>query len=204
MRYYQTVNLFWFSQGSMAEWRNKAWVWGVGEGDRAGLHDVLHHVHLHLWVNTHVENIIKIKPKHHHEEHHDAPHEPHLLCMLEVSWEHPRCLDPHSASHKGLGATFELEVVLVVKLPPLTFLIHKSLNLLFPHFLTHAVLMMNLILTTLFVMDFKSTLMSILILMPTLMMLMLLPLPIFGFLYLHRLRNRWGHPRYIDLMAGCK
>ena len=102
MRNYQTLNLFWFSQGSMAEWRNKAWVWGVGEGDRAGLHDVLHHVHLHLWVNTHVENIIKIKPKHHHEEHHDAPHEPHLLCMLEVSWEHPRCLDPHGASHKGL------------------------------------------------------------------------------------------------------
>ena len=82
---------------------------------------------------------------------------------------------------EALGATFELEVVLVVKLPPLTFLIHKSLNLLFPHFLTHAVLMMNLILTTLFVMDFKSTLMSILILMPTLMMLMLLPLPVFWF-----------------------
>ena len=81
------------------EKRNKAWVWGVGEGDRAGLHDVLHHVLGHLWVNTHVENIIKIKPKHHHEEHHDAPHEPHLLCVLEVSWEHPRCLDPHGASH---------------------------------------------------------------------------------------------------------
>ena len=105
---------------------------------------------------------------------------------------------------KALGATFELEVVLVVKLPPLTFLIRKSLNLLFPHFLTHAVLMMNLVLTTLFVMDFKPTLMFMLILMPTLMMLMPLPLPLFGFLYLHRLRNRWGHPRYIDLMAGCK
>ena len=61
--------------------------------------------------------------------------------------------DPHGASHKGLGTTFELEVVLVVKLPLLTFLIHKSLNLLFPHFLTHAVLIL-------------------LILMPTLMMLM--------------------------------
>ena len=73
---------------------------------------------------------------------------------------------------EALGATFELEVVLVVKLPPLTFLIRESLNLLFPHFLTHAVLMMNLVLTTLFVMDFKSTLMFMLILMPTLMMLM--------------------------------